>query len=85
MDGLVVDGRRYSVSRPSQNGESTPALITEVWTARDLLISVLSKMDDPGRGQFTSQIQAGTIQRSEPDPSLFQIPAGYKIIDIPQP
>ena len=43
----------------------------------DLKVPVMVKTTDPRFG--TSQTQLTNIVRAEPDPSLFQVPAGYTV------
>jgi hypothetical protein len=52
---------------------------TENWISLDLNAVVLSKTSDPGQRE---RIQAlVNISQAEPDPALFQVPTGYKVID----
>lgn len=51
--------------------------ITETWISKDLQIVVLSKSSDPRTGE--SKIR--NLSRAEPDASLFQPPADYKVVD----
>jgi hypothetical protein len=69
---------------PLENG--SPNLVRtlvrtmETWISPDLGIVVLSRYTstDPRlTGENSSEIQK--LDRSEPDPALFEIPAGYKI------
>jgi hypothetical protein len=60
-------------------GNQKPIVITnERWYSADLQIVVLSKTSDPRMGDFVRQLT--NIQTTEPDPSLFQVPAGYTIV-----
>ena len=45
----------------------------------ELKTVVLSKNSDPRNGNSTTRLT--NITRSEPDSSLFQIPADYEVID----
>ena len=42
---------------------------------------VYSKQSDPRTGEQTYRLT--NINRSEPDPSLFQLPTGYKVVRVP--
>jgi hypothetical protein len=42
-------------------------------------MAVLTRTSDPRRGESTTKLT--NISRAEPDPSLFQPPAGYEIVD----
>jgi hypothetical protein len=56
-------------------------IVSEVWMAQDFKAIVMSKRSDPRIGETTFKLS--NIQRSEPDPSLFQVPADYQIVDQP--
>jgi hypothetical protein len=51
-------------------------LTDEYWYSDDLHINVMVKHDDPRKGSITMTLMQ--VTRTEPDPSLFQIPEGYK-------
>jgi hypothetical protein len=53
--------------------------VTESWISPDLKLPVLWKNSDPRMGESTMRLQ--NINRSEPDPALFGVPAGYQIVD----
>jgi hypothetical protein len=55
--------------------------ITETWYSPDLQVVVSSKRSDPRFGQSTYSLT--NIHRQPPDPSLFQVPAGYTVKDAP--
>ena len=55
------------------------SVITETWDSPELKLRVMSKRSDPRSGENTTQIL--DINRAEPDPSLFTIPAGYTVVD----
>jgi hypothetical protein len=85
MEGVPVTGVRTMRTIPAgEIGNDKPiTIVTEVWTSPDLKMVVYSKRDDPRMGEQTFQLT--NIVRSEPDPSLFTVPADFKIIDAPQP
>jgi hypothetical protein len=85
IEGVLVKGVRTTHTIPAgQIGNDKPInIITEVWTSPDLKIIVSSKRSDPRMGDQTFQLT--NIMRVEPDPSLFTVPADFKIIDGPQP
>jgi hypothetical protein len=60
-------------------GNERPIEITsETWMSPELKMVVLSKHSDPRFGETTYHLT--DIRRSEPDPSLFQVPGDYKIV-----
>ena len=85
MEGVAVEGKRVTRTIPAgQIGNTQPIEITsEVWTSPDLQVVVMSKHSDPRFGETTSQLTG--IQRAEPDHSLFEIPAGYSVKNMPAP
>jgi hypothetical protein len=84
MEGIIVNGVRTTRTIPSgEIGNEKPiSIVTEVWTSPDLKTVVYSKRSDPRMGEQTFQLT--NIVRSEPDASLFTVPADFKIVDGPQ-
>jgi len=84
MQGVTVTGTRTTRTIPKgQIGNDAPiSIVTEVWTSPDLQTVVYSKRTDPRMGEQTFQLT--NITRSEPDPSLFTVPAGFTVTDGPQ-
>jgi hypothetical protein len=85
MQGVTVTGTRTTRTIPQgQIGNDAPiTTATEVWTSPELKTVVYSKRTDPRMGEQTFQLT--NISRSEPDPSLFTVPAGFTVTDGPQP
>jgi hypothetical protein len=85
MEGVTVQGTRTTRTIPAgEIGNDKPIdIVTEVWTSPDLKTVVYSKRSDPRMGDQTFRLT--NIVRSEPDASLFTIPADFKIIDSNQP
>jgi hypothetical protein len=83
IEGLVVTGVRTMRTIPAGQFGNTEAIkiVTEVWTSPDLKTIVYSKRSDPLTGD--SSFQLSNISRAEPDPSLFSVPADFKIVDNP--
>ncbi len=79
INGLAATGARMIETIPAGAfGNQQPIeVVREVWTSADLGIPVMVKVTDPRSGTRTMQLS--NIVRSEPDPSLFQVPAAYKI------
>jgi hypothetical protein len=84
MQGVLVNGVRTTHTIPAgQIGNDKPIqIVTEVWTSSELQTIVYSKRTDPRLGEQTFQLT--NIQRGEPDPSLFTVPADFKVLDGPQ-
>lgn len=85
MEGVFVTGVRTTRTLPAgQIGNDKPIdIVTEVWTSPDLKTVVYSRRNDPRIGEQTFRLT--NIVIGDPDPSLFTIPAGFKITDGPQP
>ena len=80
-EGVVANGVRTTRTIPAgQIGNDRPiSIVTEVWTSPDLKTIVSSKRNDPRMGEQTFHLT--NIVRGEPDPSLFTVPADFKMID----
>lgn len=85
MEGVNVTGTRTTRTIPAgQIGNDKPInIVTEVWTSPELKTIVYSKRSDPRMGEQTFQLT--NITRAEPDPTLFNVPADFKIVDAPEP
>ncbi|HLH05588.1 MAG TPA: hypothetical protein VKX25_22660 [Bryobacteraceae bacterium] len=83
INGIECTGKSITHTLPAGTiGNAQPIVDkSEIWTASDLQIVVLSKHTDPRMG--TSTYALSNVQRAEPDPSLFQVPAGYTVEDAP--
>ena len=81
MEGLLVNGVRTTrMVSAGQMGNAEPLkIVSEVWTSPDLKAVVYSKRSDPLMGEEIYQLT--NIVLAEPDPSLFTIPADFKMID----
>ena len=81
MEGVVANGVRTTRTIPAgQIGNDRPiSIVTEVWSSPDLKTIVSSKRNDPRMGEQTFHLT--NIVRGEPDPSLFTVPADFKIVD----
>lgn len=79
MEGVAVKGTRTTTVIPAGAfGNELPITVTsEEWFSPDLQVLVMTKHADPRTGETTYRLT--DITRSEPDPSLFQLPAGVTI------
>lgn len=80
-DGLQLTGfletRTYP---PGSIGNDRPFAITnEYWYSPDLHVNILVKRTDPRFG--TQNLQLTDLRREEPDASLFEVPADYKLVN----
>jgi hypothetical protein len=85
MEGVLATGTRSTLTIPAgQIGNDKPlSIVTEVWTSQELKSIIYSKRSDPRMGDQTFKLT--NIVRAEPDPSLFIVPADFKILDTPGP
>jgi hypothetical protein len=85
IEGLVAEGTRITTTYPvGFLGNDRPfTTVTETWTSREIGMTVLSRTSDPRHGETTTKLT--NVSRAEPDPSLFQPPSGYEIVDPPTP
>ena len=85
IEGVQANGTRTTRTIPAgQIGNDKPiSIVTEVWISPDLQTVVYSKRSDPRMGEQIFSLT--NIVRGQPDPSLFTIPADFKIVKGPQP
>jgi len=83
IEGVVAKGTKTTRTIPAGDmGNDLPLVIsTETWYSPDLKALVMSKSSDPRMGETTYKLT--NLSRSEPDPTLFQIPADYTLRDQP--
>ena len=81
MEGVLVEGRRQTTIFPvNSQGNDRPIVVTsETWMSPDLKLMVLSKTSDPRSGEHT--VRMTNLSRDEPDPSQFQPPPDYTVVD----
>jgi hypothetical protein len=83
IEGIPVTGTKTTTTIPvGAIGNDKDLLITrETWYSPDLKLVIQSTQTDPRFGETTYSLT--NIQRSEPDPALFQVPAGYTTDKLP--
>lgn len=79
IQGLpVTDVRTTTVVPVGRSGNDTPITKTrEEWTSQDLKLVMKEQWEDPRSGERTIALES--FSRAEPDPALFQPPAGYVV------
>ena len=77
IEGVDAEGTRTITTIPADaiGNERPIEIVYERWYSKDLQILVMSKHSDPRFGEQTYRLT--NINRSEPDPSLFEVPNGY--------
>jgi hypothetical protein len=85
FDGVEADGTRTVTTIPAgEIGNERPIeIVYERWYSSELQMIVYSKHSDPRYGDQTYRL--ANFTRSEPDPSVFAVPADYKILAEPTP
>jgi hypothetical protein len=80
VDGVTASGARVTaVVAAGQIGNDKPlTFLSEAWYSPELSIIVMSKVSDPVTGDTNFQLTK--LRRGEPNPDLFVVPAGYRII-----
>jgi hypothetical protein len=57
-------------------------MVNERWESSELHVTVLSKRTDPMMGDRVERLT--NVRRGEPDPALFQAPAGFATFESDQ-
>jgi hypothetical protein len=76
IEGITSHGVRETQTVPGSSTGSEVVLTDEYWYSDDLHMNVMVKHNDPRSGSVTMTLTQAS--RTDPDPSLFQIPEGYK-------
>jgi hypothetical protein len=81
IEGVAARGARTTSTIPAGKigNERDIVVIDESWYSPELKMNVMTRHSDP-RGAETI-MRLTNINRGEPDPSLFQVPAGFTITD----
>jgi hypothetical protein len=79
IEGVDVHGIRDTQTIPAEaNGGKEITVVDEYWYSEDLRLNMLATHKDPRTGEQTTTVTQ--LDRAEPDPAIFEIPSGYKII-----
>ena len=80
IEGVEAVGTRTITTIPAGaiGNERPIEMVYEKWYSNELQLVILSKNSDPRFGEQTYRLT--NIVRSEPDPALFELPPGYKVI-----
>lgn len=83
IEGVSAEGTRRITTIPegSIGNERPIEIVYERWYSKELGLVVYSKHSDPRFGEQTYRLT--NIVRAEPDPSLFAVPQGYKVLAEP--
>ncbi len=79
IDGINVVGTRETLTIAANVvGNSQPVVVTrEFWYSPDLQVNLTITRKDPREG--TQTVRLSDVSRTEPDPALFKVPAGFQV------
>ena len=79
IEGVDADGTRVTITIPAgaEGNERPMEMVDERWFSPELQTLVMSRHTDPRMGETVFRLT--NISRSEPAPSLFEVPADYKV------
>jgi hypothetical protein len=86
MEGVDVRGIRDTQTIPAEaNNGKEVTVVDEYWYSDELRLNMLAIHKDPRTGGQTTTVTQ--VDRREPDPAIFEIPSGYKVMyrDAQQP
>ncbi len=85
VEGVYAMGSRTTVTIPAgQVGNRQPIdVVDEVWYSPDLQMNVMTRHSDPRTGDIVYRLTK--VSRAEPDATLFQAPADYKVRELQTP
>lgn len=79
IEGVTAEGTRVTLTIPAgEIGNTLPIeIVDETWYSSEFQLVVMSKHRDPRSGETTYRLI--NLSRSEPDRSLFEVPADYTV------
>ena len=85
LNGMTAQGlRRTHVINAQASGTGKPVeVVDEYWYSEDLHVNLLVHHSDPRTGEQTVAVSG--IKRGEPEAALFEVPAGFKTVDVTPP
>jgi hypothetical protein len=81
IGGLPVEGRRITGAFPKTERGAAEEDVSENWYSPELQMMLLRHAHYTSSGENTTRLE--NIDRSEPDPLMFQVPSDYTIDDGP--
>lgn len=83
IEGVAATGTRVTFTIPAgQIGNERPIeIVDERWFSKDLQVFVMTRHTDPRSGETVYRLT--DINRTEPDHSLFLVPADYEMKESP--
>jgi hypothetical protein len=85
INGVLASGSRvtHTIAAGAIGNSQPIEIVRETWISDDLKAPVMTKTSDPRTGTTVTQLT--NINRSEPDASLFLVPADYSVRQTPGP
>ncbi len=85
VSGFDAIGTRRTFTVPARLSGTGASIevVDEYWYSEDLHINLLVRHTDPRTGVQTVTVSA--IERAEPAPEFFEVPEGYKTVDMTPP
>lgn len=85
MNGVEAAGMRHRYTVPAAASATGAAVevVTETWYSEALHMNLLVRHSDPRTGVQTVGLSG--IQRDEPPAEMFEVPQGYKVVDVTPP
>ncbi|HXB73251.1 MAG TPA: hypothetical protein VNY05_33750 [Candidatus Acidoferrales bacterium] len=80
FEGVLATGAKAGVAVPPGpiGNEQTLTMTSEIWYSPELSAAVLIRNSDARFGETIVRLR--NIRRGDPDSSLFEIPAGYRLL-----
>ena len=80
MAGLSARGEQTTLTLPAPDGGSVHTMTRQNWFSPDMKIEV-SSSETSDRGTHSNTLTS--LNKAEPNPALFQVPAGYTTTNVP--
>jgi hypothetical protein len=82
IENIDVKGTRRTVTIPAQASGTGADLtiVDEYWYSEDLHVNLVLRHNDPRTGDQT--VALADLKREEPSPEFFEVPEGYKVVDL---
>ncbi|MFZ6765434.1 hypothetical protein ACO0LM_00010 [Undibacterium sp. Di26W] len=83
IDGVRAEGkmRSYQIPAGEIGNKNAITVSSETWYSPELQMTVYSKQSDPRTGEWSYRLN--NLKRTEPASSLFSIPEGYTVREMP--
>ena len=85
MESIPVQGTRTTrtIGAGEDHNDRPFEIVDESWVSPTLHIAIYRKSNDPRYGEWVTRLT--NVQLGEPDPTLFEPPADYTVVDDNEP